>query len=50
MVDDVKQQIDIKVNVDDLDKAIEKANRLVELLREAQNIVNSLFRTKKSKT
>lgn len=36
----------IKVELDtlDLDKAIEKANRLVELLREAQQIIDSLSR------
>ena len=50
MVADVKNQIEINVNANGLDEAIEKANRLVELLREAQNIVNSLFRTKKSET
>lgn len=32
----------IKVNYQDLDKAIEKANRLVELLREAEQIIDSL--------
>lgn len=50
MVADVKNQIEINVNANGLDEAIEKANRLVELLREAQNIANSLFRTKKSET
>lgn len=44
----MKKEIKINVNTDDFDKAIKKANRLVELLREAQDIVNSLFRTKKS--
>ena len=36
--------IKIKVNCDELDKAIEKANRLVELLREAKQIIDSLGR------
>ena len=34
--------IEIEVKAKGLDSTIEKANRLVELLREAQNIVNSL--------
>lgn len=42
----VKKDIQITVNAQDLDIAIEKANRLVEILREAQQIVNSLFRTR----
>ena len=32
----------IKVDCSDLDKAIEKANRLAELLREAAAIISSL--------
>lgn len=32
----------IAVDTTDLDKAIEKANRLIELLREAQQIIDSL--------
>jgi len=32
----------ITVNCKELDNAIEKANRLVELLREAQQIIDSL--------
>lgn len=35
-------KIIIDVNSEELDNAIEKANRLVELLREAQQIVDSL--------
>ena len=31
-----------KVDTQELDEAIEKANRLVELLREAQRLANSL--------
>lgn len=34
--------IKVKVNYEDLDIAIEKANRLVELLREAKQIIDSL--------
>lgn len=33
-----------------LDDAIEKANQLVELLREAQQVVDSLFGTEKSES
>lgn len=33
--------IEIQVNLD-IDEALEKANRLVELLREAQRLANSL--------
>ena len=36
--------IKIKVNCDELDKAIEKANRLAKLLREAKQIIDSLGR------
>lgn len=34
--------VDIEVNDSSLDMAIEKANRLVELLREASSIIDSL--------
>lgn len=34
--------VKIEVDSDELDIAIEKANRLVELLREAQQIISSL--------
>lgn len=34
--------IEIEVKAEGLDSTIEKANRLVELLQEAQRIVNSL--------
>lgn len=37
-----KPEITIEVNSEELDQAIEKANRLVELLREAQQIIDSL--------
>lgn len=35
-------EINIDVETTKLDEAIEKANRLVELLREAQQIIDSL--------
>lgn len=35
-------KITIEVNSEEFDNAIEKANRLVELLREAQQIIDSL--------
>lgn len=35
-------QAQIEVNTDSLDYAIEKASRLVELLKEAQQIIGSL--------
>lgn len=45
-----EREISIDFNVKPLDEAIEKANRLVELLREVQQIVDSLSGTKKSET
>lgn len=42
-----KQEITVKVNCEQLDEGIEKANRLVELLREVQRIIDSLSGTKK---
>lgn len=42
-MEDVKKSIQITVDAGNLDIVIEKVNRLVELLREAQQIVNSLF-------
>lgn len=38
----MEKRIDISVNSEDLDNVIEKANRLVELLHEAQQIIISL--------
>lgn len=38
----------IKVDISELDSAIEKANRLVELLREAETITDSLSGRKRS--
>ena len=35
-------KLTIEVNTEELDQVIEKANRLVELLREAQQIIDSL--------
>lgn len=37
-----KKEINIEVKADGLDEIIEKTNRLVELLREAQQIIDSL--------
>ena len=37
-----KPEITIEVNSEEHDQAIEKANRLFELLREAQQIIDSL--------
>ena len=37
-----KPQITINVDCADLDRAVEKANRLVELLKEAATIIDSL--------
>lgn len=42
--------ININVDSDALDTATEKANRLVELLREAQQIINSLSGKEESET
>lgn len=44
----MEQKVDIDLNSEALDEAIEKANRLVELLREVQHIVDSLSGSKKS--
>lgn len=38
--------INIVVNGEQLDEAIEKANQLVELLREASNVISSLSSVK----
>ncbi len=35
-------EIELTVSTEGMDEAIEKANRLVELLREAQRIIDSL--------
>ena len=37
-------KVDVDVDIDKIEKAIEKANRLVELLREAKQIIDSLSR------
>lgn len=34
--------VDVTMNTDEIDEAIEKANRLVELLREASSLASSL--------
>lgn len=38
----MEQTIKIEIDDEELDVAIEKANRLVELLQEAKQIINSL--------
>ena len=46
---DIKD-ISVKLNVSYLDEALEKANRLVEALCEAERIANSLFVVQKLET
>lgn len=38
----MKKPITVEINTEFLDEAIEKANRLVELLKEAVQIIDSL--------
>ena len=38
----MEKEITLRINSVELDEAIEKANRLVELLREASQIIDSL--------
>lgn len=40
---EAKNELIISVNTEDLDKAIEKANRLKEILEEVQSLTHSLF-------
>lgn len=35
-------KIEVEVNKEDIDEALEKANKLLELLKEVQKIVHSL--------
>lgn len=44
----MEKELSIRLNVEVLDNAIEKANRLAELLREVQQIVCSLSGMEKS--
>lgn len=44
----MEQKVDISLDSGALDQAIEKANRLVELLQEVQQIVDSLSGAEKS--
>lgn len=46
----MEQKVAISLDSEALDNAIEKANRLVELLREVQQIVDSLFGTEQSES
>lgn len=43
-------EISVKLNTESLDEAIEKANRLVEALREVERIADSLFAVQKLET
>ena len=45
-----KTSIEIEVDTKELDAAIEKANHLTELLKEAQQIIDSLCNQEKSET
>lgn len=47
---ETKKNVEINIDVETkkLDEAIEKANRLIELLREAQQIIDSLSDNRKS--
>ena len=45
-----KTSIEIEVDTKELDAAIEKANHLTELLKEAQQIIDSLCDQEKSET
>lgn len=42
--------VNIEVDTTEIEGAIEKANKLAELLREVQQILNSLFETSRSET
>lgn len=44
----MEKKIDVSLDSEALDNAIEKANRLIELLREVQQIVDSLSGAEKS--
>lgn len=44
----MEKEVTIKINDEELDVAIEKAKQLVELLKEAQQVIDSLFRNEKS--
>lgn len=46
----MKQEIKLSVDCEGLDETIAKANQLVKLLREAQQILSSLSRTDKLET
>lgn len=46
----MEQSVRIEINSDELDEAMKKANRLVELLQEARQIIDSLSSEEKSET
>lgn len=39
------REVEIKINCGSIDQTIEKANRLVELLKEASSLIDSLSRS-----
>ena len=47
---ETKINADIQIDTTELDIALKKAKRLVELLEKAQLIINSLFPKRRSKT
>nr|DAI57222.1 MAG TPA: hypothetical protein [Caudoviricetes sp.] len=49
-VSGVKKEFEISLDSKTLDQAIEKANRLAELLREVQQMIDSLFGKEKSES
>lgn len=49
-VSGVKKEVEISLDSKTLDQAIEKANRLAELLREVQQMIDSLFGKEKSES
>ena len=46
----MKKEVEISLDSKALDQAIEKANRLGELLREVQQMIDSLFGKEKSES
>lgn len=45
----MKQKLEIEVKTTELDEAIEKVNRLIKLLKEAQQMISSLLQPTASK-
>lgn len=46
----MKKEVEISLDSRALDQAIEKANRLAELLREVQQMIDALFGKEKSES